>query len=69
MAVINPERVTSTKPENCYTIIESQYANHMEISQLNLKAFYTDTLGWDEDIWNFEDLDFENGKTPTLKPQ
>lgn len=68
-ALINPERVTSTKPENCYTIIESQYANHMEISQLNSKAFYTDTLGWDEDIWNFEDLDFENGKTPTLKSQ
>jgi hypothetical protein len=35
--------------------------------QLNSKAFYVDTLGWSEDIWDFSDLDVENGKSPTLK--
>ena len=38
-----------------------------EIEQLNSQSFYTETLGWSEDIWDFSDLDFENGKLPTLK--
>ena len=28
---------------------------------LNNKSFYTDTLGWDEEIWDLEDIIFENG--------
>ena len=35
--------------------------------QLNTKAFYTETLGWSEDVWDFSDLDVENGKCPMLK--
>ncbi len=35
--------------------------------QLNSKAFYVDTLGWSEEVWDFSDLDVENGKGPKLK--
>lgn len=37
------------------------------VEQLNSKEFYTETLGWSEDIWDFSELDVENGKYPTLK--
>ncbi len=37
------------------------------VAQLNDKSFWTDTLGWDEAIWCFDELDFENGKIPTLR--
>jgi hypothetical protein len=37
------------------------------ISQLNSKEFYTKILGWSEDIWDFSELDVENGKHPKLK--
>ncbi len=46
---------------NCYLI------NNLTSTQLNAKSFYTDTLGWSEDVWNLDDLDIENGKYPTLK--
>ena len=36
-------------------------------SQLNSKAFYTETLGWSEDVWDFSMLDVENGQYPVLK--
>lgn len=59
----------STTMENCYsTQITGNY--HFEsctISQLDSKEFYTDTLGWSEDVWDFSDLDVENGKYPKLK--
>ncbi len=48
---------------NCYTL-----GNNVTVEQLNSKSFYTDTLGWSEEIWNLDDLDIENGKYPTLKP-
>ena len=35
--------------------------------RMNDKSFYTDVLGWDEAIWNLDDLDVANGKVPTLK--
>jgi hypothetical protein len=37
------------------------------IAQLNTKDFYTQTLGWSENIWEFPELDVENGKHPKLK--
>ncbi len=37
------------------------------IDQLNSKEFYTETLGWSEEIWDFSELDVENGKYPKLK--
>ena len=37
------------------------------IDQLNSKSFYTETLGWSEDVWDFSELDVENGKYPKLK--
>lgn len=36
-------------------------------TDLNSKEFYTDTLGWDESIWDFSHLDVENGMLPRLK--
>ena len=37
------------------------------VEQLNSKEFYTETLGWSEEIWDFSDLDVENGKISKLK--
>ena len=37
------------------------------IEQLNSKEFYTDVLGWSEDVWDLSELDIENGKYPKLK--
>ena len=37
------------------------------ISYLNTASFYTDTLGWDEEIWDFSSLNYEEGKYPTLR--
>ena len=37
------------------------------IEQLNTKEFYTETLGWSEDVWDFSELDVEQGKYPKLK--
>lgn len=35
--------------------------------QLNTASFYTDTLGWSTEVWDFSDLDVANGKYPKLK--
>lgn len=32
------------------------------VDQLNSKEFYTETLGWSEDVWDFSNLDVETGK-------
>ena len=37
-----------------------------DISSFNL-TFFTTTLGWDTEIWNFTGLDIANGVYPTLK--
>ncbi len=41
--------------------------NSCTIDQLNSKSFYTEILGWSEDVWDFSELDFANGKYPKLK--
>jgi hypothetical protein len=43
------------------------YADTCTVDQLNSKEFYTETLGWSEDVWDFSELDVENGKYPRLK--
>ncbi len=59
----NPEHGTATNEiQNCYILGEN-----VTVEQLNSKSFYTDTLGWSEDVWDLDDLDIENGKYPTLK--
>ena len=35
--------------------------------QLGAKTFYTETLGWSEDVWSFSNLDADDGKYPMLK--
>lgn len=37
------------------------------LEQLNSKTFYIDNLAFDETVWVFSELDFENGKMPKLK--
>jgi ribosomal protein S13 len=37
------------------------------VNDLNSKSFYTNTLGWSEEIWNLDTLDYENGDYPTIK--
>ena len=56
--------------ENCYSLASSNglcYGESCTVYQLNSKEFYTETLGWDEDVWDFSELDVENGKYPKLK--
>ena len=55
--------------ENCYSIqlTENNKFESCTEEQLNSKAFYTETLGWSEDVWDFSELDVENGKYPKLK--
>lgn len=48
---------------NCYALNDNA-----TVEQLSSKAFYTDTLGWDEATWDLDDLDIANGKYPTIKP-
>jgi len=57
---------------NCYTIkldgnVIIGPAQLCSVEQLNSKEFYTETLGWSEDVWDLSDLDIENGKYPKLK--
>lgn len=66
---INISNTADIKFDSLFVGDVSIQDNSYPLSQLNSKSFYTDTLGWSEDIWDFSDLDFENGKTPTLKPQ
>ena len=35
--------------------------------ELSTPIFFMEKLGWSMDIWDFEDLNFENGKYPKLK--
>ncbi len=44
---------------NCY--------DNTTVAQLNSKSFYTETLGWGEEVWSLDPPDVENGKYPTLK--
>ena len=53
--------------ENCYGTDSGPIEKICTVNQLNSKEFYTETLGWSEDIWDFSELDYENGKYPKLK--
>ncbi len=55
---------------NAYSIVrknEGYNGSICTIEQLNSKEFYTETLGWDENVWDFSELDYENEKYPMLK--
>ena len=54
--------------ENCYTLYTYRTSDvGCTVEQLNDKTFYTETLGFSEEVWNLDELDFENGKLPTLR--
>ena len=53
---------------NCYALeLGNDYGQTCTIEQLNTQIFYTEILGWSEDIWDFTELDVNNGKYPKLK--
>jgi hypothetical protein len=60
-----------TVVENCYalSLYNSAAGTVTTLSRLGDKSFWTDTLGWDESIWCFDELDFESGKHPTLRDE
>ena len=39
------------------------------LEELNSAEFYTATLGWNAEVWDLSDLDFEDGKYPVLKSE
>ena len=45
----------------------NDYDYQTSIEMLNSKDLYISVLGWSEDVWDFSDLDVENGKYPKLK--
>ena len=47
-----------------WALPDSMQCDSMDIYS---KEFYTDTLNWDEDIWDFTSLNAENSILPTLK--
>ena len=48
-------------------MVQNEFDVGCSVEQLNDKTFYIDVLGWSEDVWDFSDLDVENGKYPVLK--
>ena len=56
--------------ENAYSTVSGN-GGHNGLSctadQLDDKVFYTDTLGWSEDVWDLSHLDVANGYGPMLK--
>lgn len=45
----------------------NDYDYQTSIEMLNSKDLYISVLGWSEDVWDFSDLDVENGKYPKLR--
>ena len=50
-----------------YSLLSIDQGMLCTIEQLNSKHFYTEILGWSEEVWDFTELDFANGKYPKLK--
>ena len=65
----NVNRFATDTITNCYSITTGNGYNgdSCTTEQLNSKDFYIETLGWSEDVWDFSELDIENGKYPQLK--
>lgn len=57
--------ITNSYSENLYQ--QGINGEACTVDQLNLKSFYTDVLGWSEDVWDISNLDVENGNYPKLK--
>lgn len=59
----------SHKAVNCYKAetVLTEGGSVATLSLLNSKAFYTRTLGWDENVWELDSLNFEEGRFPKLK--
>ena len=51
---------------NGIMLAKNHVGSPISVDILNSKAFYTDTLKWDANIWSFDGIDFEKGKLPTF---
>ena len=54
----------------CYSIKLFSLQNGVtlcDISALNYLKFYTGTLGWSAEVWDFSNLNTYDGRYPTLK--
>ena len=62
------------KIENCYRDAAvsiangatETYATEMTKEMLSKEIFYSVSLGWDDEIWNYYNLNINNAKYPTL---
>lgn len=61
------EKETTATETKCYAYTNVSGGTSVTISNLNSTSFYTSTLGWSEEIWDFSALDFQNGLYVRLK--
>jgi hypothetical protein len=64
------EVANTNKVSNCFRNTENstdQYLQTASEDKLNSASFYTDTLGWDANVWDLTNLDVANGHYPTLR--
>ncbi|MBE6550003.1 MAG: hypothetical protein E7670_06200 [Ruminococcaceae bacterium] len=55
---------------NSYSLVKGNKGENgkpCSVAQLDSKEFYTETLGWSEEVWDLSSLDFNNKKYPKLK--
>ena len=60
------KRTYQTPPVSTY-IPSISVDYYCSLDDLNSKSFYVNKLKWNENIWDFSNLDFINGKLPRLK--
>lgn len=62
-------RYTYKENDNILTrfFLTSNFGNSTNVTQLNHRSFYVNTLGWSEDIWDFSDLNYDEDQYPVLK--
>ena len=54
--------------ENSYTLYKYSRKDPIcTVEDLNSSRFYTEQLGWSEEVWDLSSLDFESGRYPRLK--
>lgn len=50
-----------------FSLKNNSTGNTVTLAELATPDFYINVLGWDPTIWNFENLDPQNGRFPTLR--
>lgn len=65
--VLGSAWVINSEPNTFYSYLSTAYGFETGDAKLNSIDFYTQTLGWDANIWDLTDLDYSAGKYPKLK--